>query len=172
MNAETADQPQTKKGFMFKVKINENAVLKDNSYPAIFQIKCAASVSSDQIFNLVRQALISMFGLNIDNIETMTFSLFNRSLQLLNNKLHEPFKTMSIACIPTCELLTKDYPKKGVERDKYINFAPFFIRSSADGKYTLYQRQWITHDQLTKGIAVCLSARNYDFRKHRDDYYG
>lgn len=103
--------------------------MSNNNCPAIFQIECAASVSNVEIPTLVQQALISMFGLNIDNIETMTFVLFNRQLHLLNNKLHEPFKMMSIACIPTCELLTKDYPKKGVERDKYINFAPFLYSS-------------------------------------------
>lgn len=141
LGEETADRPRTEKVFMFKLKVNENAVLLESCSYAVFQIECAASVSNVEIPTLVQQALISMFGLNIDNIETMTFVLFNRSLQLLNNKLHEPGTTMSTVCIPTCELLTKDYPKKGVERDKYINFAPFFIQQYVDGKYTLHQRQ-------------------------------
>ncbi len=141
LNAETIDRPAMDRVFMFKLKVNGNMVLLDNCCPAVFQIECAASASNVQIFTLMKKNLISTFGLNANNFETMIFVLLNRQLQLLNKNLHEPGTIMSIVCIPTCELLTKDYPKKNVVMGKYTNFAVFFLRQIADGKYELYHRQ-------------------------------
>ena len=142
LNAETIDRPTMEKVFMFKLKVNGNLVLSDNCFPAVFQIECASSASNVQIFTLIKNSLISSFGLNSNNFETMIFLFLNRPLHDLNSKrLHEPGTVLSTVCIPTCELLTKDYPKKMVERGKYVNFAVFFLRQIADGKYELYHRQ-------------------------------
>jgi hypothetical protein len=139
LHAESRESAQ-KKVFLFKLKVNENMVLLDNSNPAVFQIECKLSASNVEIFLVIKRCLISSLKLNGAKFETMTFLLLNRPLQVLSSKLHKPEKGVSCTCIPTCALMTNEYPKKAVERGKYINFSAYFLDLMEDGSYTLHTR--------------------------------